>query len=422
MAAGTFAAVSVATNWAGNVVFGARAVHRPTSVEQLQDLVARSDRVRALGTGHSFSPIADTTGDLVSVADLPASVTLDGPGATVSAGMSYAEVTRHLHAAGRALPNLGSLPHISVAGACATGTHGSGDANGALATSVAAVELVTADGSLRTVRRGDGGFAGSVVALGALGVVTALTLDTVPAFEMAQWVVLDVGFPEVEHDVIGEILADGYSVSAFTCWERPVFDQVWLKRRATDDPPEPHWMGGRLADGPRHMIRGERTGHCTDQLGRPGPWHERLPHFRSVGTPSSGAELQSEYLVPRVDATAALRACYGIAAQLAPVLLVSEIRSVAADDLWLSAAYGRDSVAIHFTWVRDPAAVAPAVAAVERALEPFAARPHWGKVFGTPPERLRELWERLPDAEALFRAADPSGTFRNAMLDRCFPG
>ncbi|WP_300008943.1 D-arabinono-1,4-lactone oxidase [Pseudonocardia sp.] len=406
-------------NWAGNVVFSAGRLHRPGTVEQLQDLVAGSDRIRALGTGHSFSPVADTTGDLVSVAGLPPRVVVDGALATVTAGMAYVAVTRALHAAGRALPNLGSLPHISVAGACATGTHGSGDANGVLATAVSAVELVTADGSLRTVRRGDPDFPGAAVSVGALGVVAAVTLDTVAAFDIAQWVMLDIPFHGF--DALPELLAEGYSVSAFTHWEREVFDQVWLKRRMPADPPEPFWMGGVPATGPRHMTRGEPTGHCTDQLGRPGPWHERLPHFRAGFTPSSGAELQSEYLVPRDRAVAALRAVRAVAARIAPVLLVSEVRSVAADDLWLSAAYGRDSVAVHFTWVPDAAAVAPAVTAVEAALDPFDARPHWGKVFTTPPQRLRELLPRLPAFAELARAADPTGKFGNAMLDRCLP-
>ncbi|QJY47239.1 D-arabinono-1,4-lactone oxidase [Pseudonocardia broussonetiae] len=403
-----------ARNWAGNVVFSAREVHHPRSVPELQELVAGSDRVRALGTGHSFSPIADTPGDLVVLDSLPAETDLDGDLVTVPGGMPYAELARRLHAAGRALPNLGSLPHISVAGACATGTHGSGDGNGVLATAVVSADVVRADGSLDTVSGPS-----SVVALGALGIVTSLTLRTVPAFDVAQWVVLDVPFHGFDH--LGELLADAYSVSAFTYWERPVFDQVWLKRRVGQGPPEDHWMGGRPADGARHMTRGEPTGNCTDQGGRPGPWHERLPHFRAGFRPSSGEELQSEYLLPRAAAPAALRALEAVAGVIAPVLLVSEVRSVAADDLWLSAAQGRDSVAVHFTWVPDAAAVAPAVAAVEAALDPFDARPHWGKVFTTPPQRVRELWKHLPEFADLARGTDPTGKLRNAMLDRYLP-
>ena len=395
------------TNWAGNVVFSARAVRRPRSVAELQERVAGAARIRALGSGHSFSPVADTTGDLVVLDGLPGAPEVDGDRVRVPGGVRYAAVNPVLHAAGRALPNLGSLPHIAVAGACATGTHGSGDGLGALATAVTAVELVRADGRLDTVRRGDPRFCGSVVALGAAGIVTALELATVPAFTLAQWVREDVPLDVLPLDA-------AYSVSAFTrTWER--FDQVWFKTRG--DAPGV----GRPAPAPRHMTAGEDPRNCTSQLGEPGPWHERLPHFRAGFKPSSGAELQSEYLVARADAPAALAAVRALRERIAPVLLVSEVRSVAADDLWLSPSYGRDSVGIHFTWRPDPAGVRPVVGALEAALDPFDPRPHWGKVFTTPAERLAELHPRLPDAVALFGEHDPTGKFRNAMLDRCLP-
>ncbi|MEN3267995.1 FAD-binding protein [Pseudonocardia sp.] len=411
--------VQPSTNWAGNIVFGARRFHRPRSVPQLQELVATGDRIRALGTGHSFSRIADTTGDLVSLADLPPVTRIDADAATVtvSAGMRYGEVTGQLHAAGFALPNLGSLPHISIAGACSTGTHGSGDGNGALATAVSALELVGPDGELRAVRRGDADFPGSVVALGALGIVTALTLDLRPTFGLRQWVYEGLrGFDDVE-----EVLASAYSVSLFTYWTGAGFDQVWLKQRDTDPERPQRWLGADRADGQRHMVRGVDPAHCTPQLGVAGPWHARLPHFRLEFTPSSGDELQSEYLLPRETLVAALWALHRIRDTIAPVLQVCEIRSVAADDLWLSPAHDRDSIALHFTWVADTPAVLPVVAAIEAALKPFAARPHWGKVFGTDPDTVRALWPRLPDVERLVRAHDPAGKFRNDMLDRYLP-
>ncbi|WP_433556195.1 FAD-binding protein [Pseudonocardia xinjiangensis] len=408
------------TNWAGNIVFRARRFHRPDSVAELQELVAGSERIRAVGTGHSFSPIADTTADLVSLAGLPPITAIDPDAATVtvSAGLRYGEVTGLLHEAGFALPNLGSLPHISIAGACSTGTHGSGVGNGALATAVSAVDLVGADGELRTVRRGDADFPGSVVALGGLGIVTALTLDLRPTFGMRQWVYEGLrGFDDVE-----EALASAYSVSLFTYWTGPEFDQVWVKQRDTEPEPPARWLGATRADGPRHMVRGVDPVHCTAQLGEPGPWHERLPHFRLEFTPSSGDELQSEYLIPGAALVDALHALDRIRDTIAPVLQVCEVRSIAADDLWLSLAHDRDSHALHFTWIADTTAVLPVVAAVEAALEPFAARPHWGKVFTTGPEAVRALWPRLPDVERLLRRHDPAGKFRNDMLDHYLPG
>jgi xylitol oxidase len=408
----------VTANWAGNVVFSSREVHRPDSVEKLQDLVAGSDRVRALGSGHSFSRIADTDGEHVTLAGLPPVVDIDAASRTarVAAGLRYGEFTGQLHEAGFALPNLGSLPHIAVAGACATGTHGSGQANGALATAVSAVELVGADGELRTVRRGDPEFPGSVVALGALGIVTALTLDLRPTFGIRQWIYAGLALPDAE-----EALEAGYSVSLFTHWAGAGFEQVWLKQLDSEPEPPVRWLGATRAPAPVHMVPGVDPQHCTPQLGEPGPWHERLPHFRLAFTPSSGDELQSEYFVPRAALADALRAVDGARDRIAPALQVSEIRTVAADDLWLSPAEGRDTAALHFTWVPDTTAVLPAVAALETALEPFGTRPHWGKVFGTAPAKVASLWPRLPDFANLTLKHDPEGKFRNAMLETYLP-
>ncbi len=406
------------TNWAGNVTFRPRAFHRPASVEVLQELVAGSEALRVLGSGHSFSPVADTAGDLVTLAGLPARMELGDATVTVSGGLRYGDVMERLHAAGRALRNTGSLPHIMAAGACATGTHGSGDANQVLAASVSGMEIVGADGELRTVLRGDPGFDGSVVGLGALGVVVSLTLDTVPTFDVRQTVLEGL----TALDAAPEALAAAYSVSLFTSWDGRGFTQVWVKQRAEEAPLPDGWLGTTPADGPRHMTRGEDPACCTPQGGTAGPWFERLPHFRLDFTPSSGEELQSEWLIPRESLVPALHALDAIRSVIAPVLLVSEVRTVAADDLWLSAASGRDSAALHFTWVPDTAAVTPVVSAVEAALEPFAARPHWGKVFTAGPERVAAAYPRLGEFGALARKADPTGKFRNAFLDRYVPG
>ncbi|MFE0458812.1 FAD-binding protein [Kitasatospora sp. NPDC058965] len=410
-----------ATNWAGTIVFRAERCHEPRSTAELQRIVAGSRSLRVLGSGHSFNDIADTTGDLVSVASLPRAVELDArAGAvTVSAGTRYGELAQVLDRAGFALHNLGSLPHISVAGACATGTHGSGVGNGSLATAVRAVELVTADGALVTVDRGAPQFPGSVVALGALGVVTRLTLDVVPAFEVRQWVY--EGLPTaVLRDRFDEVMAAAYSVSLFTTWRTDRIDQVWLKQRGGPDAPA-DWHGAVLSDGPRHPVPGCPPEPCTRQLGVPGRWHDRLPHFRLDFTPSSGDELQSEYFVARADAVAAFDALDAVRERIAPALQISEIRTVAADALWLSPAYGRDSVAFHFTWHPDPVAVADAVGAVEQALSAFGARPHWGKVFTTAPETVRARYPRWDDFRALLAESDPAGTFRNAFVARFFP-
>lgn len=407
------------TNWAGNVSFGAARFHQPDSVAELRRIVALSSRVRALGTGHSFNLIADTTGGLVSLARLPTVIAVDAERmrVTVSADVTYGELASRLHGAGYALANLASLPHISVAGACATGTHGSGDSVGNLATAVSAIEMVTADGELVTIERGADDFAGAVVALGALGIVTSLSLDIEPTYYVSQHVYDDMRLDQLDEH-FDDIFASGYSVSLFTTWpsaadDRPLISQTWVKQRVTEPgEPAPALFGAGLAGGPRHPVPGHSPVHCTQQLGAPGPWHQRLPHFRPDYTPSAGRELQSEFLLPRSAARPAIHAIGQISDAVAAVLQISEIRTIAADDLWLSPSYQRDSVGLHFTWIDDTRAVAPVIARVEEQLAPFDPRPHWGKLFSTPGR-----YDRLPDFLRLTERYDPAGKFRNAFLD-----
>jgi xylitol oxidase len=413
-----------ARNWAGNVVFRAARVLTPASVEELREQVSASREIRALGTAHSFSTIADTGGELVSVAGLPRVVDIDeqAGAVTVNAGMRYGDLAGVLQEAGFALGNLASLPHISVAGACATATHGSGVGNRSLASAVRSLEFVTADGELVWLSRGDTDFAGAVVSLGALGVVTRLTLDLLPAYDVRQWVyeslpqaLLLEGFDEV--------MSAAYSVSLFTDWRTERINQVWVKHRVEAGVPlevPTGWFGATLADGARHPVTGMSAEPCTEQLGVPGPWYDRLPHFRLDFTPSSGDELQSEYFVARADAVAAFAALDRIKQQIAPVLQISEIRTIAADDFWLSPADRRDSVAFHFTWLPDTEAVTPVLGAIEEALAPFGARPHWAKLFTTSPSVVRGLYEHYSDFEELVAKFDPTGKFRNTLFDRYF--
>ena len=415
------------TNWAGNIVYRAARVARPRSVSEAQELVAANSRVRAVGTGNSFNRIADTPGVLISLADLPPDIGID-PGraaVTLPGGISYRELTEQLNAAGYALRSMASLPHLSVAGAVATATHGSGDANGNLATAVSGLELITADGSVRTLRRDTAGeaYRGCVVGLGSLGLVSALTLDLVPAFSIRQYVY--EGLPTAMlRSHFDEIFGSAYSVSVFTNWRDDRHGQVWLKVRDIERDawrPGPRWMDATLADRQVHPVPGGDPAHATQQLGVPGPWHERLPHFRAEFTPSSGHELQSEYLVPRQVAVGAFDALASLGSVLAPVLQIAEIRTVAPDDLWLSTSFQRDTVALHFTWITDTAAVTPVIAAMEHLLTPLGARPHWAKLFGMPPHVVRALYPRSADFQDLLGRYDPDGKFRNGFIDKYFP-
>lgn len=385
-------------NWANNVTFRARRFHEPSTLTELQALIAGSERARVIGTGHSFNDIADTDGDLISVACLPKRVEIDplDMTVTVSAGMRYGELAQELQAAGFALHNLGSLPHLSVAGAVATATHGSGNGNGNLATAVSSLDIVTADGALARIEY--------PVHLGALGIVTALTVRIESTYDIRQYVYDGLTGPWEE------IFAAAYSVSVFTRWDGQY--QGWVKDRDGWNAPD-RWMGGSLADGPRHPIPGISAEACTEQGGVAGPWHERLPHFRLSHTPSSGDELQSEFFVPRSSATEAIAAVAAIGDLIRPALQISELRTVAADGLLNSPAYLLDCLALHFTWVSDAGRVWPAIRTVEAALAPFGARPHWGKLF-----TVRPFW--YPEKAtfvALMREFDPKGKLRNAFLD-----
>jgi xylitol oxidase len=323
----------------------------------------------------------------------------------------YAELARRVHAHGLALPNMASLPHISVAGSVATGTHGSGVRNGSLAAAVREVEIVTGDGSVVVIGRGDERFGGAVTSLGALGVVTALTLDLEPAFEVEQHLFTELPLEGLDFETVA---GAAYSVSLFTDWRAPGFRQVWLKRRT--DQPLAAFPWAAPATQALHPVPGMPAVNCTEQFGVPGPWHERLPHFRAEFTPSSGNELQSEYLLPRAHAVDILYAIDRIRQTVAPVLQTCEVRTVAADEQWLSPAYGRDSVAAHFTWIEDTEAVLPVVRELEAALEPFEPRPHWGKVFAVPSGVVRGRYPRIGDFRSLVRELDPTGTFANAFV------
>ncbi|CCK26552.1 putative xylitol oxidase [Streptomyces davaonensis JCM 4913] len=403
------------TNWAGNITYATKELHRPHSLDALRALVAGSGRVRVLGSGHSFNEIAEPGADgvLLSLAGLPTEIEVDSVARTVrvGGGVRYAELARVVHEHGLALPNMASLPHISVAGSVATGTHGSGVANGSLAAPVREVELVTADGETVRIGREDARFGGAVTSLGALGVVTTLTLDLELAFEVEQHVFTELPLERLEFETVARA---AYSVSLFTDWAAPGFRQVWLKRRT--DQPLADFPWASPATEKLHPVPGMPAVNCTEQFGVPGPWHERLPHFRAEFTPSSGAELQSEYLLPRPYAMDALRALDAIRTVVAPVLQTCEVRTVAADEQWMSPSYGRETVALHFTWVEDAAAVLPVVRRVEEALEGMDARPHWGKVFTMPGEVLRARYPRLGDFRELVGALDPAGKFTNTFV------
>lgn len=421
-------------NWSGTYRFTAREVIEARTVGEVQRAVAAGGRVRAIGTRHSFNDLADNGATLVSVTAMPPDPVIDAAARTVTAGagMAYGALAAWLQDRGWALGNLGSLPHISIAGATATGTHGSGSRNKILSAAIAGLDYVAADGELRPVNRADPDFAGMCVGLGAFGIVVRVTLDIEPSYLVRQDAYTGLPWDRVLAE-LDPVLSAAYSVSLFTDWSGPSLRAAWVKRRVPgpgddgpgddglgDDAPgdlvPDEFFGARHEPGPVRFI--DAPADNLTVLGVPGPWAERLPHFRLDATPSNGDEIQSEYFVDRRHGADALAALRQRARLITPLLLISELRATAADRLWLSGSYGRETLAIHFTWRNAPDEVDAAAREVEAALAPFAARPHWGKVSHVPAAQLAELYPRLGDARDLFERLDPGGRFANQRLER----
>lgn len=407
-------------NWAGNLTYSSEKLDQVKTISDAQQLVKEYTKVKVLGTRHCFNTIADTKDRFISLVGAPddISIAADGKTVTVNSGIKYGQISPYLNEKGYALHNLASLPHISVAGACATATHGSGEKNGNLSTAVAGFEMITASGELvKLSREGDGEkFNAAVVNLGALGVVTKVTLDLQPTFLMKQYVYENMPLDQLK-DHFDEIQASGYSVSLFTNWQSEDITEVWIKRRADDiTKPDPEWFGAKLATKNLHPIPELSAENCTGQMGVEGPWYERMPHFKMGFMPSSGVELQSEYYVPRENAIDAILAISRLGSQVGSHLFTSEVRTIAADDLWMSPCYKQDSVTIHFTWKQDWPAVGKLLPIIERELAPYRAKPHWGKLFTIKPAQLEKLFEKLPEFRRIATEYDPKGKFRNDFL------
>ena len=411
-------------NWAGNLEYSTSNVHYPETVDDVQGIVKKCSKLRALGSQHSFNTIADSTENQVSLKRLKKVVSLD-KGAntvTVEAGIKYGELCQYLHENNYALHNLASLPHISVAGSCATATHGSGVKNGNLATAVSAIEFVNAAGDVVVLSAKKDGeqFYGAVVGLGALGIVTKVTLDLLPAFNMQQVVYRDLPMKELENN-FNAIVSSGYSVSLFTDWKNKNINEVWIKSRVEEgsDPVEfaPEFFGARLATKNMHPVEEQSAENCTEQMGVPGPWFERMPHFKMGFTPSTGKELQAEYFVPIEHAYEAIMAVEKLHEKITPHLFISEIRTVAADNLWMSPCYKKACVAIHTTWKQEWDTVINLLPLMEEQLAPFNPRPHWAKLFTLAPAVLQSRIEKIADFKQLLNQHDPKGKFRNEFLD-----
>jgi len=411
-------------NWAGNLVYSTDRLYLPESVEQVAAMIKKYEKLKVLGTRHCFNNIADSKDNFISLKKMDKVVSLDAVARTVTieAGINYGQLCPYLEDKGFALHNLASLPHISVAGACTTATHGSGIKNGNLSTAVAAIKFITASGETVVLTREKDGekFNAAVVGLGGLGVITQLTLDLQPGFKMRQDVFEQLPMTQLK-DHFEAIAGAGYSVSFFTDWQTDNINEVWIKSKLTDNSKVDFtagFFGAKAATKNLHPIATLSAENCTDQMGVPGAWYERLPHFKMGFTPSSGVELQSEYFVPRKHAVEAIQAVARLGKQTGPHLFISEIRTIDEDNFWMSPCYKQPSVAIHFTWKQEWAAVKKLLPVIEKELAPFNAKPHWGKLFTMSAARLAALYPQLPAFKKMLHEYDPTGKFKNDFLTR----
>jgi len=403
-----------AFNWAGNVRYGTNRLLNIESVEQLQEFVQKQNSLKALGSRHCFNRIADNVHQLISLRSMDRVLDIDETEKTVSveAGITYSKLGPELDRQGYALHNLASLPHISVAGAIATATHGSGSKNGNLASAVAEIELVTADGELRTFsRKKDAdGFLGVVVHLGALGIVTRVKLDIQPTFRISEYWYHGMK-KESLYENFSKIMNSAYSVSLPT---RGFTNEHWpsIRLRVHEEAgfeAKPELFGARLAS-----TASKKAGQATHNTS--GPWWERLPHFAIDGLAAKGNELQTEYFVAIEHAVDAIKTVATLADRIQPLLYASELRTVAADKLWMSTCYEQQSLAIHFTWKPDKEGVANLLPEIEKRLAPFEPRPHWGKLFFMGSKTLEARYDRLADFRRLVGRYDPEAKFGNAFL------
>lgn len=424
------------TNWAGNQSCHPTAVHRPSSQEEVSDIVARaasrSETVKAVGSGHSFTPAALTDGHLLDLGLLRRLVEVDRSAQTVTveAGISIADLNDLLHGLGYALPNLGDIAYQTISGAVSTATHGTGRTLGGLATRIRSLRLIAGDGSTVDLSPSQDAdlLEAARVSVGALGIVTQLTLDVVPAFRLRA----REGADKLDR------LLDGLDEHVAT---NDHFEFFWIPHtdwaltkanNRTDEPlarvnPIRHWYQ-------KSFLENYAFGTVC-RVGRMRPsWIPRL----ATALPSSGDTtyvddsfriftskrivkfVEMEYAIPREHCAEALRRIRDmIRSQGHLVSFPVEVRFTASDDIPLSTATGRETayIAVHMFKGMEHDAYFRDVAAI---FADYQGRPHWGKVHELNHNELAPLYPRWSDFMAARDRLDPTRTFANAYTRRVF--
>ncbi len=410
-------------NWAGNLSFSSKEFIEIDSVKKLQTIVSNARGIKVLASGHSFSDIADTKDTLISIKNLSFEIGIDSNKreALVPAGMQYSDVSRYLEKHGWAVSNMASLGEVTIAGAILTGTHGSGSSNGILSTAVIGFEMVLESGSILTTdRENSSDFPGFIVSLGALGVFTKYKLKIVPSFSIRQVVYENINIESIANNF--DLVFDrAYSVSFFSNWAQNSTGQIWMKFLDDSKPfnISSDWIDGNLAKVKQHPVKINDASPCTDQLATSGKWLDRLPHFKLNSSPVSGDEVQTEYLVDRRYVKQYISELAEIGDEIASKVYTTEIRTIKADDLWLSGAYERETVGFHFTWRKSDSLV-NFLPKIESILGKHDGRPHWGKLFDVPKDKLPSRYPKFSDFEVLLQKYDPNKKFRNNFINKYF--
>ncbi|KAI1700234.1 d-arabinono-1,4-lactone oxidase domain-containing protein [Ditylenchus destructor] len=362
-------------NWGNNFRFSTQNIQYPTSVEEVQQIVRNANKLRVVGTRHSFSKIADSPNTMLSTLALKNIIGFDPtvPSITVQAGITYTDLNPFL-------PNYG--PN---------------------------------DPELKAI----------AVGLGAFGVITQVELEVEPTFNLTNYVF--VNMPEQDiYDHFDEIENLGYSVQLFTDFSTPgVWDQVWVWVRSDENSNVGNMQnlyGATRTHEQVTAIEALPPTYLMEQ-GKEQPWYYGLVDYHLGLSGFDGAEIQSEYFMPYENAIPAIQAVSNFSDLIAPRVYTMLIRTIKGDDLWMSESFNETTVAIHFTWKPNMTAVMEVLPQIEQALLPYGARPHWGKVFAQGPETYLHRYPKLNQWKQLAETLDPTHKFRNKFLeDTVFTG
>lgn len=427
------------SNWSGTVAWDDCEVLEPTTIGELQSIIAYSPKVRVIGSAHSFTPLVRSSGrvkpTLLSLRHIPRTWSLDEKKKTVTvdAATTYSELCHALDKTGFALPNTSSLSHFQIAGAIATATHGSsGSRNGrltrsGLADTVVGLEIVGPDGTIRNVNKGHPQFSSSVVSLGMVGVVTRVTLSLVDDYDVIQrvygkWPPTPTGTLSAFLSSLPKTIAQFDSFSAFVKWNVDDFGLLigrkQVPRGATDSAST---TDPRLITGPIQGFLGQGD-FATTGVGR---WCDKMFLWKNNGSPFvSQPELQIAHFVPFRDVERALHATRKVVSTWGDEVLYCELRAVRGDEHLLSPysadAPKPDSFSIsHSLDARlGVEKVRQRASELESVLRPYQVRPHWGKLTAMTASDLKEAYGlKLKRFQEVQQQVDPNRKFTNDYLE-----